>query len=96
MSGCPSTRGQIYCFCANYERSQTFDRDRAPDWLEVRANWQGYRISTLPWIADVARTLGLLPLPDTPEAWISHLETLGLQEVRQMSCEEFYSDSLFW
>lgn len=86
---------KIYCFLASWERSTDFDDRHVPDWLELGANWQGYRISTVPWIADVARALGLLPVEDTLEGWIAHLESLGLQEVTPVSCEDFYQDRLY-
>ena len=88
--------GSIYCFRANYELSTNFDPDRIPDWLSLGTNWQGYRISTVPWVADVARVLGALNIEDTPEAWVSHLESLGLKEVCQVGCEDLYEDTLFF
>ncbi|MBP0000132.1 MAG: hypothetical protein J7641_14235 [Cyanobacteria bacterium SID2] len=91
-----SRNGQIYCFRAEVMRSSQFAEMEMPDWLEVRANWQGYRIATLPWIADVARAIGLLSFEDTPDAWRGYLETLGLQDVRQISCEEYYEETLYW
>ncbi|WP_013324539.1 hypothetical protein [Gloeothece verrucosa] len=89
-------KGNIYCFRANYKQSSTLNERQVPDWLCVDTNWQGYRIHTLPWIADVARALGLLPLEeDSPEAWIMYLESLGLKEVKQVGCEDFWEDRLF-
>jgi hypothetical protein len=87
--------GKIYCFLANWERSADFDNLRVPDWLELGVNWQGYRISTVPWVADVARVMGLLPIEDTLEGWISHLESLGLRDVTPVCCEDFYEDRLY-
>ncbi|RMG14687.1 MAG: hypothetical protein D6728_02145 [Cyanobacteria bacterium J055] len=86
---------KIYCFLASWERSTGFDDRRVPDWLELGVNWQGYRSSTVPWVADVARAIGLLPVEDTLDGWISHLESLGLQEVTPVSCEDFYQDRLY-
>jgi hypothetical protein len=87
---------KIYCFRANYQSSTSFNPSNIPDWLCLDANWQGYRISTLPWIADVARLLGILPLEEnTLEAWIAYLESLGLKEITPICCEEFFEDTLF-
>ncbi|MGC9503088.1 hypothetical protein [Baaleninema sp.] len=85
----------IFCFRAESVRSN-FDENQLPDWLEVRANWQGYRVATQPWVADVAREIGLLLADDTPDDWIRHLESLGLQEIRQISCQDYYEDTLYW
>lgn len=88
--------GKIYCFLASWEHSADFDNLCVPDWLELGVNWQGYRISTVPWVADVARVMGLLPMEDTLEGWISHLESLGLQDVKPMCCEDFYEARLYF
>ncbi|MGC9525986.1 MAG: hypothetical protein ACP5D7_10665 [Limnospira sp.] len=88
-------RGKIYCFRASYDRSQCIDGGAVPDWLSVNKNWRGYRISTRPWVADVARVLGTLPFEDTPLGWRHHLESLGFREVIQVSCEELFEDTLF-
>ncbi len=87
--------GVIYCFRANYLLSQGLDSFQVPEWLSLDTNWQGYRISTLPWIADVARILGLLPYEDTPEDWIAYLESLGFREVQLVCCEDFFQDKLY-
>ncbi len=88
---------QIYCFRADYDLSTDFDESKIPDWLSLDVNWQGYRISTVPWVADVARSLGLLLLDrDTPEAWISYLESLGLRGVIQVTCEDLFEDKLYY
>ncbi|MDC0833387.1 hypothetical protein POG22_10270 [Geitlerinema sp. CS-897] len=86
---------RIYCFRAESVRSH-FNETQLPDWLEVRANWQGYRVATQPWVADVAREIGLLAGDDTPDDWIRHLESLGLQKIHQISCEDYYEETLFW
>ena len=86
---------RIYCFRADCDLSKDFDESQVPDWLSLGANWQGYRISTVPWVADVARSLGLLLIEDTPEAWISHLESLGLRGIIQVSCEDLFEDTLY-
>ncbi|GAB4285212.1 MAG: hypothetical protein Fur0025_16630 [Oscillatoriaceae cyanobacterium] len=82
--------GKIYCFRASYELSTKFDPSRVPDWLCLEADWQGYKIYTLPWVADVARVLGALEIEDTPAEWISHLESLGLKEVCQVICDDLF------
>jgi hypothetical protein len=87
-------RGKIYCFRADYYRSKTFDEGQIPDWLTLEVNWQGYRISTVPWVADVARALGLINVEDTAEDWKKYLESLGLQQVMPICCEEFFEDKL--
>lgn len=89
------TQSKIYCFRANYELSTDFDDFAIPQWLCVRKNWQGYAISTLPWIADVARVLGTLQVEDTPQGWISYLQSLGLKEVTQVTCEDLFEDRLY-
>ena len=88
---------QIYCFRADYDLSNDFDESKIPDWLSLDVNWQGYRISTVPWVADVARVLGLLSIEgDTPEAWMSYLESLGLRDVIQVTCEDLFEDKLYY
>jgi hypothetical protein len=87
---------KMYCFRANYELSTEFNRNHTPDWLSLGENWQGYRISTVPWVADVARTLGILSIENDPEQWISHLESLGLREVVPVCCEELFEDNLYY
>ena len=88
---------QIYYFQANYELSPTFDRQQVPDWLSVEVNWQGYKIYPLPWIAEVAQVLGLLELEaDTPEGWITYLQSLGLRGITQVSCEDFFESRLYF
>ncbi|MEC4805178.1 MAG: hypothetical protein SAJ12_05650 [Jaaginema sp. PMC 1079.18] len=86
---------QIYCFRANYQKSRTFNPHTLPEWLTLGENWQGYRISTLPWVADVAKVLGQLQVEDTPEGWRTYLESLGLQEVTIVACEDFFADTLY-
>lgn len=88
------TRGKIYCFRADYYKSKTFDQSQVPEWLTLDVNWQGYRISTVPWVADVARILGLITIEDTTEDWKQYLESLGLKEVIPIGCEEFFEDKL--
>lgn len=88
--------GQIYCFRANYHLSTDFDERTIPDWLSLEVDWQGYKISTVPWVADVARVLGLLSIEDRPDAWISYLESLGLKEVVPLCCEKLFEDKLYF
>jgi hypothetical protein len=75
--------------------SPDFNQRTVPDWISLDENWQGYRISTVPWIADVARVLGILPIEDTPEEWIGYLESLGLKEIIPVSCKDFFEDKLY-
>ncbi|AFY77284.1 hypothetical protein Ple7327_1942 [Pleurocapsa sp. PCC 7327] len=85
----------MHCFRASYELSLDFNHSEVPDWISLGENWQGYRISTVPWIADVARVLGILPIEDTPEGWIAYLESLGLKEIIPVACEDFFEDKLY-
>ena len=91
-----ASKSLIYCFRADYSLSTYFDKDRVPDWLSLEVNWQGYRISTVPWVADVAKVLGILEVEDTPESWLSYLENLGFKQVFQVHCEEFFEDKLYF
>lgn len=84
----------IYCFRASYEKSK-FDRYSVPDWLTVEADWQGYMISTVPWVADVAVVLGLLPFELSVENWQTYLESLGFKEVVPVCCERMFKDKGF-
>ncbi|MGF1490165.1 MAG: hypothetical protein ACFBSE_24005 [Prochloraceae cyanobacterium] len=89
-------QSQIYCFRADYDLSKEFDRTSVPDWLSIDVNWRGYKISTLPWIADVAKVLDLLPIEeDSPEAWIIYLESLGLRGIESVCCEVMFKDKLY-
>ncbi|WP_107671036.1 hypothetical protein [Cyanothece sp. BG0011] len=90
-----SKTGKIYCFHADYRASTQFDAHQVPDWLSLEVHWKGYCISTVPWVADVARVLGVLPVDDTPEAWMNYLQELGLKGVTQVCCEDFYEDRLY-
>jgi hypothetical protein len=90
-----SNLNKIYCFRASYEASIDLDINNLPDWLSVAINWQGYRISTLPWIANVARLLGNLNIEDHPTSWKSYLESLGFRNVTPISCEDFHEDTLY-
>ncbi|ERT06960.1 hypothetical protein M595_3109 [Lyngbya aestuarii BL J] len=90
-----SNLSKIYCFRASYEASIDLDINNLPDWLSVAINWQGYRISTLPWIANVARLLGNLNIEDHPTSWKSYLESLGFRNVTPISCEDFHEDTLY-
>ena len=83
----------MYCFRASYEGSTPFESSRLPAWLSLEMDWQGYKISTLPWVAEVARALGSLAVEeDTPDEWISYLENLGFKDVHQVVCEEWFED----
>lgn len=83
---------QMYCFRADYQGSTHFDERTVPDWLRLEADWQGYKLLTLPEVADVARVLGALSIEDSADEWISHLESLGLKGVQQVTCEEWFED----
>jgi hypothetical protein len=87
--------GIIYCFYADNHLSKWFNLTQFPEWLSVETDWRGYRISTVPWVADVARILGILTVEDTLEAWLTYLEELGFQQVIPVCCEVFYEDKLY-
>lgn len=87
---------QIYCFRATWELSNKFDLNIFPDWLRVETDWQGYKISTVPWIADVAQVMGILNIGNTPYGWIFYLESLGFRNVKQVSCEDMFEDKLYF
>jgi hypothetical protein len=87
--------GKIYCFRASYEHSSHIDQQALPDWISVSVNWQGYRISTLPWIASVAQVLGTLKLEDTALGWKVYLESLGFGDVKLVGCEDLFEDTLY-
>ncbi len=84
----------IYCFRANYEKSK-IDPHSVPDWLTVETDWQGYKISTVPWVAEVAIILGLLPVESAVESWQTYLESLGFKEVLPVCCEKMFKDKGF-
>ncbi|MEL7035935.1 MAG: hypothetical protein AAFO04_10005 [Cyanobacteria bacterium J06592_8] len=90
-----SNLSKIYCFRASYNSSINLDIKNLPDWLSVTVNWQGYRISTLPWVASVACLMGCLEVQDSSLGWKSYLESLGFQNVTPISCEDFYEDTLY-
>ncbi len=84
---------QIYCFRANYKLSTKFDESLVPAWLSLEVDSQGYKISTIPEVASVARVLGNLEIEkDTVDEWIYYLESLGLKDVCQVACEEWFED----
>lgn len=88
-------RNPIYCFRAEYHNSTNFNKQQVPDWLSLEVNWQGYRICTVPWVADVARVLGILEVEDTPEGWLLHLKSLGFKGVTPMCCEDFFEERFY-
>ena len=91
-----SKNSQIYCFRASGELSNQFDLNIIPDWICVEIDWQGYKISTVPWIADVAQTMDILNIENTPHGWIIYLENLGFQDVQHISCEDMFEDKLYY
>lgn len=86
---------QIYCFRATWELSNKLDLNTIPDWLCIEIDWQGYKISTVPWIADVAQVMGILNIQNNSSGWISYLESLGFQDVKQVPCENMFEDKLY-
>jgi hypothetical protein len=86
------SKGKMYCFRAEWKDSQKFEQQSVPDWICLDADWQGYKIATIPEVADVAEILGILQINDSPDQWISHLESLGLKGVTQVCCEEMFED----
>jgi hypothetical protein len=71
---------QIYCFQADYLASQQFNPQEIPAWLSLEVNWQGYQIHTLPWVADVARVLGLLAIRRYPASMARLFRKLGISQ----------------
>jgi hypothetical protein len=61
---------RIYCFRASCELPPNFNLGMLPDWLRWEANWQGYKISTVPEVASVANVLGILSVEvDISPGW---------------------------
>lgn len=87
---------KIYCFRANYQLSSYFNESTVPDWLHLDMDWQGYKILTVPEVAEVARILGLLEIEDTPSEWISYLESLGLKGVTHVVDEEIFESKGYY
>ena len=90
-----SRNSQIYCFRAAWKLSDKLDLNIIPDWLYVETDWQGYKISTVPWIADVALVMGILDIENTSSGWISYLESIGFLDVKQVDCEDMFEDKLY-
>lgn len=66
-----------------------------PDWLSVKFLLDAreprfYEVWVVPWIAEPAIALGALELDSSLEGWIAHLESLGFEDVMQVSCLEFF------
>lgn len=79
----------MQCFQANGKP----DLDTIPDWLNVEFSFEAqprYTISVVPWIAEPALILGTLEIDDSLEGWIAHLESLGFEDVVQVSCFELF------
>jgi len=85
----------IYCFRATCKLANNFDVNVIPEWISVESDWQGYKISTVPWIANVAQVIGLLNIEDSPDGWISYLKKIGFQDIRQVSCEDMFEEKLY-
>lgn len=65
-----------------------------PDWLSVEFSFEAqphYNIWVVPWIAEPALILGTLELDGSPEGWITHLESLGFEDVVQVSCSQWFA-----
>ena len=78
------------CFRANGT-----DLKIIPEWLSVEYSFDAqeshfYSVWVVPWIAEVALVLGTLELDGTVGGWIAHLESLGFEDVVQVSCFEFF------
>ena len=85
----------IYCFRATCKSETKFDTNMIPEWICVETNWQGYKISTVPWIADVAQAIGILNIENTPYGWMLYLKKFGFQDVKQVSCEDMFEEKLY-
>lgn len=80
-----------FCFRANGKPNL----EAMPDWLTVEYSLAAkeprfYAMWIVPWIAEVAIAVGTLELDGTLEGWIAHLESLGFDDVVQVSCCEFF------
>jgi hypothetical protein len=67
-----------------------------PEWLAVELCFDAreprlYSVWVVPWIAEVAIALETLELDGSVKGWIAHLESLGFEDVVQVSCVEFFS-----
>jgi hypothetical protein len=81
-----------FCFKA---KGQPKD-DAIPDWLSVEFSFAAneprcYSIWVVPEVAEVALVLGTLEIDGSVEGWIGHLESLGFEDVVQVSCKKFFS-----
>jgi hypothetical protein len=79
------------CFRANGKP----DENAIPEWLSVEFSLDAkeprcYSVWVVPWIAEPAIALGALELDGSVERWIAHLESLGFEDVVQVSCQEFF------
>lgn len=78
------------CFRANGEANL----NAIPDWLAVEfladAGPRCYSLWVVPWIAEPALALGALELDGSVDGWIAYLESLGFNNVVQVSCVEFF------
>lgn len=80
------------CFVAKGEPLVT----TIPEWLEVEISFAAnesrcYNVWVVPWIAEPAMALGTLEIDGSVEGWVAHLESLGFEDVMQVSCQEFFS-----
>lgn len=77
-----------------FRASRAPDLNTVPDWLAVEFSLDArphcYRVWVVPWIAEPALALGALELDGSVEGWIAHLESLGFNNVVQVSCSEFF------
>jgi hypothetical protein len=79
------------CFKANGKP----DLETIPEWLSVEFSFDAnqprfYSVWVVPWIAEPALVLGTLELDGSVEGWITHLETLGFDDIVQVPCFEFF------
>jgi hypothetical protein len=71
------------------------DLETIPEWLSVEFSFAAkeprfYSVWVVPWIAQPALALGTLEIDGSQEGWIAHLESLGFEDVVQVSCFEFF------
>jgi hypothetical protein len=79
------------CFQANGKP----ELEAIPEWLSVEFSFDAdqprfYSLWVVPWIAEPALVLGTLELDGSVEGWIAHLESLGFDDIVQVSCFEFF------
>lgn len=71
------------------------DLNAIPEWLSVEFSLDAkeprlYRVWVVTGIAELVIALGTLGLDGSVESWKTHIESLGFEDVVQVSCFEFF------